>query len=93
MAKHVRRTNSSASALGGLLDTIGAVAAVELKDNPEELAKVNKMVDATKDSNFMTAAELQDDGIEAYHEAAEEEEGVPAPPINEDEEEETEEEF
>ena len=70
MAKQ-RRTNSSVSALGGLLDTIGAVAKVELKSNPEELAKVDKMVADVKDSNFITAAALQDDSIEAYHDAEE----------------------
>jgi hypothetical protein len=70
MAKQ-RRTNTSASALGSLLSTIGTVAKVELKDNPEALAEVDKMVADVKDSNFVTAAELQDDAIEAYHDAAE----------------------
>ena len=74
MAKE-RRTNTSVSAFGGLLDTISAVAKIELKDNPEELAKVDKMVADTKDSNITTAFELQDDAIEAMHQAEEAAEG------------------
>lgn len=68
MAKE-RKTNTSVSAFDGLLETIGAVAKVELKDNPEELAKVNKMVADVKDSNIMTGLELQDDAIGAMHDA------------------------
>jgi len=70
MAKQ-RRTNTSASALSSLLSTIGTVAKVELADNPEALAEVDAMVADVKDSNFTTAAELQDDAIEAMHEQAE----------------------
>lgn len=87
MAKQ-RRTNSGTSALGSLLDTINIVAAVELKDKPEELAKVNKMTADMKDSHIITAFELQDDAIEAYHEAAQDEQGeiVGGPPEENDEE-------
>jgi len=70
MAK-VKRTNSATSALGGLLDTIKTVASVELKDNPEALAEVNKMVADTKDSNFMTMAEHADDSVETAHQVDE----------------------
>ena len=68
MAKK-KRTNTTVSAIGSLLDTIGTVAKVELKDNPEALAEVDKMVADVKDSNITTSMELQDDSIEAYHEA------------------------
>ncbi len=66
-----RKTNTSEDAISSLLDTIGAVAAVECKDNPELLKQVQDMTDKAKDSNLMTAAALQDDAIAAYHEAAE----------------------
>jgi len=77
MAKQ-RRTNTAVSAMSGLLDTIGAVAKVELKDNPEELAKVDKMVADVKDSNFTTAQENLDDAIEFQHQAAEAQEQAEA---------------
>ena len=69
MPRHERKTNSGVSALNGWLETISAVAAVELKDKPEELAKVNKMVADTKDSNMITAAALSDDSINTMHDA------------------------
>lgn len=70
MAKQ-RRTNTAASALGSLLSAIGTVAAVELKDNPEALAEVSKMVAGVKDSNYITAAEHLDDSIETKHQVDE----------------------
>lgn len=70
MAK-TRRNNTASSALVTLLSTIGVVAAVELKDNPEALAEVSKMVDDVKDSNFITAAEHLDDSIETKHQVDE----------------------
>ncbi len=70
MAKE-RRTNSAVSALGSLLSTIGTVAKIELKDNPEALAEVDKMVADTKDSNYMTAAANLDDSIETQHQVEE----------------------
>lgn len=68
MAK-TRRTNTTATAIVGLLQTIGTVAKVELKDDPDALAEVDKMVADVKDSNIITAAELQDDAIGAMHDA------------------------
>lgn len=69
MAKKQRRTNTSVSVFGSLLETIGTVAKVELKDDPEALAKVDKMVADAKDSNITTALDLQDDAIGAMHDA------------------------
>ena len=91
MPRHERKTNSSVSALSGLLDTIGTVAKIELANNPEALAEVNKMVADTKDSNMITAAALQDDAINAMHDAdeaeaeaeADETEQIGAPDIEE----------
>ena len=70
MAKQ-RRTNTSVSAIGTLLHTIGTVAKVELKDNPEALAEVDKMVADVKDSNIITAMENTDEAIELQHQIAE----------------------
>ncbi len=68
MAKE-RKTNTSVMAMGSLLKTIGTVAKVELKDNPEALAEVDQMVADVKDSNITTAMALQDDAIGAMHDA------------------------
>lgn len=80
MAKQ-RRANSSVSAINSLLNTIGTVAKIELKDNPEALANVDKMVSDVKDSNLTTAMENLDETIELQHQIAEEEQakGDPAP--------------
>lgn len=68
MAK-VRKTNTGVMAMTSLLQTIGTVAKVELKDDPEALAEVNKMVADVTDSNLITAAAVQDDAIGAMHDA------------------------
>ncbi len=77
MAKQ-RRTNTGAMAIGTLLKTIGTVAKVELKDDPEALAEVDKMVADVTDSNIMTAHELQDDAIGAMHDADDADEAAEA---------------
>lgn len=89
MAKQ-RKTNSGVSALGSLLSTIGTVAAVELADNPEALAEVTKMTANVADSNLMTAAALQDDAIEAFHDAEERAEAEQAEEQAEEQEEQAE---
>ena len=86
MAKQ-RMTTTSVSALHSLLSTIDTVAKVELAGNPEALAEVTKMTAGVKDSNITTAMELQDDSIEAMHNAEDAEEAAEAAAAEEPEEE------
>lgn len=65
-----RKTNTGEHAMLSLINVIGTVAADELKNNPKALAEVNKMTADVKDSHLMTAVQLNDKSIEAYHDAA-----------------------